>query len=217
MSRRINSHSELIFNVLRYVTSMLEQGDESALLLMGFDPAEVRAMEVLTVKHLQRLSELGTHFMDFRVDHDCFRKLVGRLTDERKIEELQDDLLRAGAPLAMMHQYWGMTAHDCATRRRVLDLETPIGRPQRLSDSENEQLWYLWANLQQIGDERERYLRLAEKSGFSLTVIWPVVEAWKELPGKPDEAESRANGVHGRSPRAVQRNTIPASAKFAST
>ena len=149
---------------------------------MGFDPREVRAMEALTVKHLQRLSELGANFMDFRIDHDCFNKLLDRLTDERQIEHLQDDLLGAGAPVAMMHHYWGMTAQDCASRRRVLGLETLIGRPQRLSDDELEQLWHLWAELDGVEDDRERYVRLAERSGHSLTIIWPVVEAGRRFP-----------------------------------
>lgn len=200
MSGRINSHSELVFNVLRYATHMLEKGDESALLLMGFEPGEVRAMEALTVKHLQRLGELGTHFMDFRVDHDCFRKLVERLTGERRIENLQDALLHAGAPLAMMHHYWGMTAHDCASRRRVLGIETPIGRPQRLSDDELEQLWYVWNELDDIDDERERYLKLAERSGHGLSAIWPVVESWKASPGRPT-AEERRGGAERLSAR----------------
>lgn len=192
MSGRINSHSELIFNVLRYATSLLEAGDESALLLMGFDPVEVRAMETLTVKHLQRLSELATHFMDFRVDHDVFRRVLARLTAERKVEQLQDALLRAGAPLAMMHQYWGMTTHDCASRRRILGIETQIGRPQRLSDEELERLWHLWAELADVEDERERYLELAERSGQSLTLLWPVVEGWKALEANRAKPTERA-------------------------
>ena len=95
MSARINTHSELIFNVLRYATRMLQQGDESALLLMGFEPEDVRAVEALTVKHLQRLSELGAGFMDFRIDRDSLHRVVDRLRDERGIEELTDELLDA--------------------------------------------------------------------------------------------------------------------------
>lgn len=200
MSGRINGHSEFVFNVLRYATSMLEKGDESALLLMGFEAEEVRAMESLTVKHLQRLGELGTHFMDFRVDHDCLKKLVDRLTGERGIEDLQDALLVAGAPLAMMHRYWGMTAHDCASRRRVLSIGTPIGRPQRLSDPELEQLWHLWSELDEIEDERRRYLKLAERSGHPLAVIWPVVESWKTLRGQTKTESPRPSRVSVPSP-----------------
>jgi hypothetical protein len=213
MSGRINSHSELVFNVLRYATSMLEKGDESALLLMGFEAEEVRALECLTVKHLQRLGELGTHFMDFRVDHDCFRKLVERLTGERRIEHLQDALLLAGAPLAMMHRYWGMTTQDCASRRRVLGIETPIGRPQRLSDAELEQLWHDWSDLDEVDDERERYLKLAERSGHALAAIWPVVEAWKTLP-RPAKTEGMRSEAENRSSH--RRERVPVTPRAAS-
>ena len=183
MSARINHHSELIFNVLRYATRTLQQGDESALLVMGFEPEDVRAMEDLTVKHLQRLSELGANFMDFRIDHDSLRKVVKRLKDERDIENLKDELMRAGAPQAFMHHYWGMTSRDCSARRRVLGIVTPVGRPLRLSDEELEQLWDTWVSLDTIDDERRQYLELAQRSGHSLTVIWPVVQGWKALQG----------------------------------
>lgn len=185
MSTRINHHSELIFNVLRYATRTLQQGDESALLVMGFEPEDVRAMEDLTVKHLQRLSELGANFMDFRIDHDSLRKVVERLKNERDIESLKDELMRVGAPQALMHHYWGMTSRDCAARRRVLGVVTPVGRPLRLSDDELEQLWHTWVSLDSIDDERGRYLELARHSGHSLTVIWPVVQGWKALRAAP--------------------------------
>jgi len=201
MSARINTHSELVFNVLRYATRMLQQGDESALLLMGFEAEDVRAVEGLTVKHLQRMSELGASFMDFRIDHGALRKVVLRLKDERSIEELKDELLLAGAPQALMHHYWGMTSRDCSARRRVLGVVTSIGRPRRLPEEALEQLWHLWAALDSIDDERERYLELARRSGHSLAAIWPVVEGWKALREKQATVQSRRSLEVGGSRR----------------
>ena len=201
MSAHINTHSELIFNVLRYATRTLQQGDESALLLMGFEPEDVRAMEDLTVKHLQRLSELGAHFMDFRIDHDSLQKVVERLKDERGIDNLKDALLRAGAPLDLMHHYWGMTSRDCSARRRVLGVVTPVGRPLRLSDEALEQLWHTWVGLDAIEDERERHLELARRSGHSLTVIWPVVLGWQALRENSSLPTRSNRSLEANSPR----------------
>jgi len=178
---QINNHSELVFNVLRYATRALEEGDESLLLLMGFLPEEIRAIEKLSLKRLKNLSELGTHFMDFHIDHASLRRMIANLERDMGVDQLRDDLLRWGAPSAMMAHYWGMTTTDCAVRRRVLEINTPPGRPPKLSDATLEELWRLWHETKDIEHEGERYLRLAEETRSSLAMIWPVVEEWKML------------------------------------
>jgi len=179
MSGRPNQHSELVFDVLRYAARLLADGDESTLLEMGFTSEQIRSIEELTLKSLQRVGQLSAHFMDFRVDPVCFSRVMRRIEQERADEALKDDLLRAGAPIRMMHHFWGMTSRDCAERRRVLDVEAPIGRPGRADDDSLERLWHLWQELGSITDERQRYLELARQSELSLSVIWLAVEEWK--------------------------------------
>ena len=178
---RINHHSELVFNVLSYATRTLEQGDESLLLLMGFLPEEIRAIERLSLKRLKSLSELGTHFMDFRIDHASLSRMIVTLERDMGLDQLRDELLRAGAPAAMMAHYWGMTTTDCAVRRRVLEIDTPPGRPPKPSDETLEVLWRAWRETEGIENECERYLKLAEETRLSLAMVWPVVEEWKTL------------------------------------
>lgn len=184
---RINNHSELVFSVLSYATRTLEEGDESLLLMMGFVPEEIRAIERLSLKHLKHLSELGTHFMDFRVDHACLERVIANLERDTKLDQLRDDLLKAGAPSAMMAHFWGMTTSDCAVRRRVLQIDTPPGRPPKLGDETLEALWTAWRATDGIENECERYLKLAQDTQLSLAMIWPVVEDWKALaqPSRP--------------------------------
>ncbi len=177
----INSHSELVFSVLSYATRTLEAGDESLLLVMGFLPEEIRAIEKLSLKHVKHLSALGSHFMDLRIDHASFKRVIASLERDTDRDRLRDDLLQAGAPSAMMAHYWGMTTTDCAVRRRVLETQTPPGRPQKPTDDQLETLWQIWRATEDIEDECERYLALARESGLSLTMIWPVVEEWKAL------------------------------------
>lgn len=194
---RINSHSELVFNILSYATRTLEDGDESLLLLMGFLPEEVRAIEKLSLRHLKRLSELGTHFMDFRVDHPCLARVIATLERDTQRDALRDALLRAGAPSAMMAHYWGMTTTDCAIRRRVLGIDTPAGRPPKADEEMLEALWTAWRETEHLDDECHRYLEMAEKTGASLAVIWPVVEEWKAL------AEASAPARRPHDPRSA--------------
>lgn len=179
MSGRINEHGELIFDVLRYATRLLAAGDESGLLMMGFTPAQIRSLETLSVKSLQRVAELSAHFLDFRIDGACFERVIRRIEREREEEALKDELLRAGAPIRLMHHFWGMTSRDCAERRRVLGIEAPVGRPAQADDAALERLWHLWQETASSADERVRYLELARRSELPLSVIWLAVEEWQ--------------------------------------
>ncbi len=205
MSRR---NGELVVDVLQHATRLLAEGDESALTVMGFTAEQIRSIEGLTLKSVQRLGQLSGHFLDFRIDPSSFERIMRRLEQDSLDEALQDALLRAGAPIRMMHHFWGMTSRDCAERRRVLNIEPPIGRPAHADEPDLERLWHLWQEMDDIPDERQRYLALAEKSGLSLSAIWTAVEEWKgmapEATGEPVPASSRhATGSLSR-PRVVE-------------
>jgi Protein of unknown function (DUF2857) len=184
-------HGELIVDVIRHATRLLAEGDESALTALGFTPEQIRCLEALTLKSVHRLGQLSAHFLDFRLDPACFIRVMRRVEQENEDQALQDALLRAGAPIRMMHHFWGMTSRDCAERRRVLDIEPPIGRPAHADDPDLEHLWHLWQATDDIPDERRRYLVLAERSQLPLSAIWTVVEDWKGTAG-PDAARDPA-------------------------
>jgi len=204
MSAQSSQHGELVFDVLRYATRLLAEGDESGLLDMGFTPEQIRTMEALTLKSLQRVGQLSAHFMDFRIDPACFARVMRRIEQEREDEALKDALLLAGAPIRMMHHFWGMTSRDCAERRRVLDVEVPIGRPPQADDSALEELWHLWQASSGIADERQRYLELAKQSDLSLTAIWIAVEDWKGDQGgtEPSRDAGPAKKIPSQAPEA---------------
>jgi hypothetical protein len=180
MSGRLTHHGDLVFDVLSYAARLLAEGDQSTLMVMGFKPEQIRSIEALTLKSLHRAGELGSHFLDFRVDPACFERVMRRIEQEQADGELKDALLRAGAPIRMMHHYWGMTSRDCAERRRVLGVEAPIGRPSQAGEQALEQLWHLWQASDDQTDERLRYLHLAEASELPLSMIWIAVEEWKD-------------------------------------
>ena len=207
MSGRTNEHGELIVDVLRYATRLLAEGDEATLMTMGFSPEHILAIEALTLKSVQRLGALGGHFLDFRIDPVCFARVMKRVEQEREEEALKDALMRAGAPIRMMHHFWGMTSHDCAERRRVLSVEPPVGRPSLPDAATLERLWHLWQELNSIADERRRYLELARKSELSLSAIWTAVEEWQgDIAARQTEqrtASSRESASPGRTRQRV--------------
>lgn len=196
MSGRIDEHGELVFDVLRYATRMLVQGDESTLMAMGFSPDQIRSLETLTLKSLQRVGELSSHFLDFRIDPVCFSRVLRRIEQENEDEVLKDALLQAGAPIRMMHRFWGMTSHDCAERRRVLGIDPPIGRPGSADSAALERLWHLWQDTADMSDERRRYLEVARRSDLPLSVIWTAVEEWRDANAASGAQESRVVELH---------------------
>jgi hypothetical protein len=130
-----------------------------------------------------------------------------RVEQERDDEALKDELLLAGAPIRMMHHFWGMTSRDCAERRRALDVEAPIGRPALADEGALERLWRLWQDASAVGDERRRYLELAKQSELPLSVIWIAVEEWKGENRAPEatSATTRAGAATASSERAARR------------
>jgi hypothetical protein len=185
----LSKYGELIFDVLRYATRLLNEGDESALLAMGFSPDQIRAIEGLTLKSLQRIGQLGGHFLDFRIDPASFERVMRRIEQEKEDQTLQDEMLRAGAPVRMMHHYWGLTSRDCAERRRVLGVDAPLGRPSHADEPALERLWHTWQETDDVADERRRYLVLAQRSDLPLSVIWTAVEEWKGLGHSPEKLQ----------------------------
>jgi len=205
MNGRINQHGELIFDVLRYATRLLAEGDESTLMILGFTPDQIRAIETLTVKSLQRVGTLSSHFLDFRIDPLCFERVMRRVEQERQDEALKDELLQAGAPIRMMHHFWGMTSRDCAERRRILRVEAPIGRPAQADDAALERLWHIWQETSSFPDERRRYLELANRSELPLSVIWIAVEDWK---GGQDATHATSETKHPAPTTATREHVV---------
>jgi len=125
----MSMHADLSFHVLRYALQRVHDGDLSAALDLGFTIDEIRSMEALTLNDLEHLSRLSAHFLRVQVDHDIYRAMIHRVTEEAQSKDTQDALLRAGAPRSLMAEMYGWSSLQYAHRRRLLGITSTPGRP----------------------------------------------------------------------------------------
>jgi hypothetical protein len=175
----MSTHADLSFHVLRYALQRVHEGDLSAALDLGFTVDEIRSMERLTLKALGHLSRLSAHFLRVEVDHETYRAMISRVTEESESEGTQDALLRAGAPRALMAQMYGWSALQYAHRRRLLGIVGISGRPPQPTEAEEAMVWRHW-RLNATAPLAQRYLRAATASGVTVAIVHSLVRAWEE-------------------------------------
>ena len=192
----MSMHADLSFHILRYAVQRVHDGDLAAALDLGFTIDEIRSMELLTLTDLEHLSRLSAHFLRVHVDHDTYRAMIQRVTQEAESKETQDALLLAGAPRSLMAELYGWSALQYAHRRRLLGIASTPGRPPLPTESEEMAVWHHWRSHGEA-PMAQRYLQTAKAAGVTVAVTRSIVRAqvW------PD-----ANRV--RSPRL---RTLPAS------
>ena len=192
----MSTHADLSFHVLRYALQRVHDGDLSAALDLGFTIDEIRSMEALTLNDLEHLSRLSAHFLRVQVDHDTYRAMIHRVTEEAESKDTQDALLRAGAPRSLMAEMYGWSALQYAHRRRLLGITSTPGRPPQPTETEEADVWRHWRI---HGQEplAQRYLLAAAAAGVTVAVVHSLVRLWEQAgfnPGHPLHPRSQRAG-----------------------
>jgi hypothetical protein len=191
----VRGAGEVSFHILRYGAQRLAEGDVNALRDLGFSLTQIRALEQLTLKELDHLSRLGAHFMEVRVDAQCFTTALSHVRRERANDVLQDELIRAGAPAGMMYALFGITGAQYALRRKLLDMAgAGVGRPPTPSEADEASVWHAWQAHADL-PVAQRYLATARTARRSLGTVWSVLKA---VGCEPPEVLPRS-GVQGAS------------------
>ena len=193
----MSAPTDLAFHVLRYALQRVHDGDLSAALDLGFTVAEIRSMEALTLNDLEHLSRLSAHFLRVQVDHDTYRAMIHRVTEEAESKDTQDALLRAGAPRSLMAELYGWSPLQYAHRRRLLGITSTPGRPPQPSESEETAVWRHW-RLHGQSPLAQRYLQAAATAGVTVAAVHTLVRSWEQAgfdSGHPPRLRSlRASG-----------------------
>lgn len=169
--------ADLAYQVLRYAQERLQRGDMNALRDLGFLPAEIREIEQMSFREVRHLAEMSVHFLDVQIDRQLFHRALGRAREEAETEDVQDELLRLGAPNDMIEELFGLAPSDVAERRRVLDIAARPGRPRTVPTETERAIWDAWrASGSGMASEAERYLRVARETGQSAQAVWSVVQ-----------------------------------------
>ena len=186
-------HAELVLHTLLYVSRTLAGGDVHSVLDLGFRPDQVARLRRLTLANLHRLARAPGHFLEVSVDPASLDRLLAHLERAQESDDLQDELIRARAPLAMMHALFQMTAVEFAGRRRLLGMEsTGVGRPPGPTADQVTSCWNSWIAHGDL-DRARRCLAAARSAELPLSSVWTLVQSWEaaDHPHAPSATEAK--------------------------
>ena len=179
--------SDLVAAVLLYASRCLAEGDQHALRDMGFGHKEVEAMRRLNLDDLHRAQSLHTHCLDIRLDPNRFRAMIGHLASLREDEDLQQELIRADAPFALMRCHFGMSSREFTKLRQTLAMPRAAGRPAEPNEETSAKLWRaLDGRVRPDPDwplAPREYLSVQAQCGAPLRAIWRQARQMASLGG----------------------------------
>ncbi len=153
----------------------IKRGHLSRCESMGLTMGDIRAINQLSFDNLQYLMSSEVCVVQMHVDRRLLSILLEQARRSRWTQQMIDRALLLGASMAMMREYFGLTTHVVATRRRLLDIEVQKGRSLTLNEAQEQQLWLSWRQLgAQPVDSLEgldAMMILAERTGYSLTTV----------------------------------------------
>lgn len=187
-----NKESELTTAILQYAIRCLTEGDQAALRNMNFGPREVEALREMKLGDLCHIESLRAHCLKIALEREVYWPMVENLRGLRKSAELQKALIRADAAQEMMEKLYGMGAREYVRLRRMLVVDTVVGRPPEPTEAEIQTLWDAWKQRIEGREDQillgEEYLALHEETGIALRAIWSQTRRWMEYGKSPSAA-----------------------------
>lgn len=177
--------AQLLTAVLTYIARCIAENDRSALQKLGLGLQEVDAFSQLGPVDLQRLvaSAARLPLLEIRCDPEQLRRRIHWVLTEQAQDQTQQALIQADAPSSLLMTCYGMGKTEYARHRQWLGLQSRGGRP-RLPDPETvARIRQTWDELVQgILPEAiipEYYLRLHQRTGVPLRILWPLIQEWQ--------------------------------------
>ena len=184
-----SKEAELTTAVMLYAIRCLAEGDQSALRNMNFGPREVEALRDMSLGDLCHIETLRAHCLQIALDRRVYWPMVSHLKQRRESEELQKSLISADAPHGLMQTFFGMSGREYARLRRMLVVDTVLGRPPEPDEDSTQRLWESWnGRAAQLVDgllPPEDYLAMHEETGISLRMIWNQTCRWGDYGALP--------------------------------
>ncbi len=179
--------SDLVTAMMVFAARCVAEGDLRLLQELGIGEREAEAIRKLTVVDLQRLSrKLKGHFIrGMDIDRESFWMLLQDLGREREREALEEALIKADAPMDMMHTMFQMDSHEYAARRGMANLPSSVGRPPEPDEATSHAVWKAWKNLADSQEQMEldpgEYLTIHKETGASMRAIWGLITRWSRF------------------------------------
>jgi len=190
--------------ILHFVIERIHEGHFDAVLALGFSWEQIRFLESLPGRDLHYLFNFAEHFIALQIDLDAAqaRIAIQRVTEQQRLRETQQALLRAGAPRQLMIELYGWTATYYCDQRKFLGLDEDMprgGRPQNPSPDAEDQILLQWEQHAERPLD-ERYLETARAVSVTVRQVRSTLERNGML------AESGGRRVPRRTPGDPERS-----------
>jgi Protein of unknown function (DUF2857) len=177
----------------------LRNGELRRCQAMGFSVSALEALKRPAVVSV--LANAKVAWCSVTINSDVLQRL---LEQERVVAtevETIDRMLRLGAHAEMLRDFFGLTHHEVALRRRMLSLPPRKGRWPDLTEGQEAALWGQWrvrVKAQGIGLHDDTAMLnvamdLAEAHGVPLSMVWNAIRGWVK-----QNRSSRAPGLEDR-------------------
>jgi len=119
--------------VLLFAHKCVAADDIKTCLRLGFDLEDLQKIKDIDTADLYRMSNMsGVSIVSkIEIDKTGLDKIRLKSIKKRRSEKTIDTLLTSGANNKLMSHFFSMTRQEVSNRRKILDVEMTIGRPEK--------------------------------------------------------------------------------------
>lgn len=170
--------------LLTQVLMELKSGNIRRCEAMGLTLKEIQELNKLTVEDWHYLVNSSVSILTFHINHANLNMMLAQARQEQNRLQRIDRALALGGSIEMMQCYFGLTAAEVSTRRRLAGIPTRQGRNQTPSEEKEIAIWEQWRlakidNLDSL-EALEIMMLIAEQQDIALTPVWTLVKSWVE-------------------------------------
>ena len=118
-------------STLAYLQQILTRGKTAELESLGIEVEGMRLIRQLAINDVPRTRRSLRVIKRIELDHELLKEVLHQTRRHRDETKTTDQLIVAGAPHRMVNHFFGLTKQDVSDRRKLLDVTSSCGRPQR--------------------------------------------------------------------------------------
>lgn len=171
--------------LLTQIVMELKSGNIRRCESMGLTLEEIQELNQLTVEDLHYLVNTPVSILTFRINHTNLNTMLAQARREQTRTQRIDRALMLGGSIELMQHFFGLTATEVSSRRRLVGIITRQGRNQTPTEEEEVSVWTQWKaskveKLESL-DALEAMMLIAEQQDISLTIVWTLTKGWSAV------------------------------------
>lgn len=180
--------ARFIERVLALSVISLKKGDSALCESLGLNMDQLQKMNQFDAPSLYRVAEVYSRTISLdqciSFDPQALTLAIDRIMQETDESRLIDDFLMHGACKTVMRKYFGMNSSSVASRKRMLNIETRVGRIRTCSIDEAHTIYDSWLaalSMVTLSDERAKLLFVAKQSKCSIALVFKEVQQYEQV------------------------------------